>query len=151
MNVISLKHTTWPLAAYTEIITRFCDHSSDILGKRDNIGFNDFTIYEIMKGSFVWSIRNPVNIEQLMHPLPEGWSIWTSVWSIFLGEGEEDAFVVINISGKVVKYHLIPKTTIEIFDIGSNQMDDDDDAVEFIPPFEVDPNIYDFIMSLACV
>ncbi|GKD39813.1 hypothetical protein Tco_1260020 [Tanacetum coccineum] len=27
--------------------------------------------------------------------------------------------------------------------------DDDDDAVEFIPPFEVDPNIYEFIPSLA--
>ncbi|GJT57187.1 reverse transcriptase domain-containing protein [Tanacetum coccineum] len=119
---------------------------------RDDIGSNDFTIYEIMKGSSVWSIRYLVNIEQLMHPLPEGWSIRTSVWSICLGEGEEDAFVVINISGKVVKYHLISKTTTEIFDIGSNQMDDDDDdAVEFIPPFEVDPNIYEFIPSLACV
>ncbi|GJV26203.1 hypothetical protein Tco_1378898 [Tanacetum coccineum] len=51
------------------------------------------------------------------------------------------------------KYHLISKTTTEIFDIGSNQMDDDDDndAVEFIPPFEVDPNIYEFIPSLASV
>ncbi|GJX77672.1 hypothetical protein Tco_0324483 [Tanacetum coccineum] len=91
---------------------------------KDDIGSNDFTIYEIMKGSSVWSIR-------------------------------EDAFVVINISGKVVKYHLISKTTTEIFDIGSNQMDDDDDddddAVEFIPPFEVNPNIYKFISSLACV
>ncbi|GJY76863.1 hypothetical protein Tco_0481979, partial [Tanacetum coccineum] len=28
--------------------------------------------------------------------------------------------------------------------------DDDDDAVEFIPPFEVDTNIYEFIPSLAC-
>ncbi|GKD19501.1 hypothetical protein Tco_1208659, partial [Tanacetum coccineum] len=64
------------------------------------------------------------------------------VFGVFAWEnGEEDAFVVINISGKVVKYHLISKTTTEIFDIGSNQMDDDDDAVEFIPPFEVDLNI----------
>nr|GEU85566.1 hypothetical protein [Tanacetum cinerariifolium] len=81
-----------------------------------------------------------------------GWSIQTSVWSICLGEGEEDAFVVINISRKVVNYNIISKTTTEIFDIGSNQMDDDDDddddAVEFIPPFEVDPNIYEFILSL---
>nr|GEX69832.1 hypothetical protein [Tanacetum cinerariifolium]GEX74265.1 hypothetical protein [Tanacetum cinerariifolium] len=68
-------------------------------------------------------------------------------------EGKKDAFVVINISENVVKYHLISKTTSEIFDIGSNQMDDDDDddAVEFIPPFEVDPNIYEFIPSLASV
>ncbi|GKE91409.1 hypothetical protein Tco_1572504 [Tanacetum coccineum] len=67
--------------------------------------------------------------------------------------GLEDAFVVIIISKKVIKYNLILKNTTKIFDIGSNQMDDDDvdDAVEFIPPFEVDPNIYEFIPSLASV
>nr|GEV91383.1 hypothetical protein [Tanacetum cinerariifolium] len=122
-------------------------------GGHIDIGSNNFTIYEIMKGSSVFLIRYLVNIKQLMHLLPEGWSIRTSVWSICLGEGEEDAFVVINISGKVVKYHQISKTTTEIFDIGSKQMDDDedDDAIEFIPPFKVDPNIYEFIPSLACV
>nr|GFC72502.1 hypothetical protein [Tanacetum cinerariifolium] len=104
----------------------------------------------MMKGAFVWSVRYLVNIEQLMNPLPEGWSIRTSVWSICLGEREEYAFVVINLSGKVVKYNLISKTNTKIFDIESNQMDDDDDdVVVFIPPFEVDPNRYEFIPSLA--
>ncbi|GJV10594.1 hypothetical protein Tco_1352135 [Tanacetum coccineum] len=83
------------------------------------------------------------------------WSIQTGVWSICLGEEEEDAFVVINLSEKVVKYNLISKTNTEIFDIGSNQMDygddDADDAVVFIPPFEVDPNLFEFISSLASV
>ncbi|GKC02020.1 reverse transcriptase domain-containing protein [Tanacetum coccineum] len=93
-----------------------------------------------------------VNIVQLLNPLPEGWSIRTGVWNICLGEGEENVFVVINLSGKVVQYNLISKTNTEIFDIGSNQMDDDDDdAVVFIPPFEVDPNLYEFISSLASV
>ncbi|GJX60456.1 hypothetical protein Tco_0291846 [Tanacetum coccineum] len=81
------------------------------------------TIYEMMKGSSVWSVR----------------------------EGEKDAFVVINLSGKIVKYNLISKTNNEIFDIGSNQTDDDDDDVEFIPSFSVDPNLYEFIPSLASV
>ncbi|GJW82116.1 hypothetical protein Tco_0146091 [Tanacetum coccineum] len=117
---------------------------------RDDIGSTEFTIYEMMKGSSMWSVRYLVNIEQLMNPLPERWSIRTSVWSIYLGEGENDAFVVINLSGKVVKYNLISKTNTEIFDIGSNQMDDDD-AVVFIPLFEVDPNLYEFIPSLASV
>nr|GEZ28414.1 hypothetical protein [Tanacetum cinerariifolium] len=104
----------------------------------------------MMKGAFVWSVRYLVNIEQLMNPLPEGWSIRTSVWSICLEEGKEDAFLVMNLSGKVVKYNLISKTNTEIFDIGSNQMDDDvDDVVVFIPPFEVHPNLYEFISSLA--
>ncbi|GKB81950.1 hypothetical protein Tco_0948845 [Tanacetum coccineum] len=121
---------------------------------RDDIGSIEFTIYKMMKGSSVWSVRYLVNIVQLLNPLPEGWSIQTSVWSICLGEGEEDAFVVINLSGKVVKYNLITKTNTDIFDIGSNQMDDDDDAddaVVFISPFIVDPNLYEFIMSLASV
>ncbi|GKA95895.1 hypothetical protein Tco_0817990, partial [Tanacetum coccineum] len=91
----------------------------------DDIGSTNFTIYEMMKGSSVWSVR-------------------------YL-EGKEDAFVVINISGNVVKYNLISKTNTEIFDIEYNQMDDDDDAVEFIPPFEVDHNIYEFILFLASV
>nr|GEW25185.1 hypothetical protein [Tanacetum cinerariifolium] len=119
---------------------------------KDDIGSNNFTIYEIMKGPSVCSVRYLVNIEQLMHPLSKGWSIRTSVWSICLGEGGEDALAVINISEKVIKYNLISKTTTEVFDIRSNQMDDDDDdAVEFIPPFEVDPNMYEFRLSLACV
>ncbi|GKE73206.1 hypothetical protein Tco_1535247, partial [Tanacetum coccineum] len=90
----------------------------------DYIGFTNFTIYEMTKGSSVWSVRR--------------------------GRG---CFLVINLSGKVLKYNLISKTINEIFDIGSNQMDDDDDDddVEFIPPFSVDPNLYEFIPSFASV
>ncbi|GKC86060.1 hypothetical protein Tco_1141777 [Tanacetum coccineum] len=87
---------------------------------RNDIGSREFTIYEMMKRCSVWTVR------------------------------EEDAFLVINLSGKVVKYNLISKTINEIFDIRSNRMDDDDD-VKFIPPFEVDPNLYEFISSLASV
>nr|GEX37914.1 retrovirus-related Pol polyprotein from transposon TNT 1-94 [Tanacetum cinerariifolium] len=76
-------------------------------------------------------------------------------WTRFLKD-KTKAFVVINLSRKIVKYNLISKTNTEIFDIGSNQMDDDaddddDDAVLFIPPFEVDPNLYEFISSLPSV
>ncbi|GKG44815.1 hypothetical protein Tco_0486253, partial [Tanacetum coccineum] len=39
---------------------------------RDDIGSTEFTIYEMMKGSSVWSVRYLVNTEQLMNPLPEG-------------------------------------------------------------------------------
>nr|GEZ00247.1 hypothetical protein [Tanacetum cinerariifolium] len=89
---------------------------------RNDIGSTEFTIYEMMKGSSVWSFRG------------------------------KDAYLVTNLSGKDVKYNLITKTMNEIFDISSNQMDDDDDDdVEFIPPFLVDPNLYEFISSLASV
>ncbi|GJS04048.1 hypothetical protein Tco_0320556 [Tanacetum coccineum] len=140
---------------------KFFESCGCLLLCRDDIGSTKFTIYEMMKGSSMWSVRYLFNTEQLMNPLPEGWSIRTSVWSICFRDGEEDAFVMINLSGKVVKYNLISKTNTEIFDIGSNQTDDDDDAndddandddaVLFIPPFEVDLNLYEFIPSLASV
>ncbi|GJU47741.1 RNA-directed DNA polymerase, eukaryota, reverse transcriptase zinc-binding domain protein [Tanacetum coccineum] len=65
-----------------------------------------------------------------------------------LGERKKDSFLIINLSGKVVKYNLISKTINEIFDIRSNQMDDDDD---FIPPLSVDTNLYEFTLSLTSV
>nr|GFC02833.1 hypothetical protein [Tanacetum cinerariifolium] len=116
-------------------------------------GSTRFTIYEMMKGYSVLPVRYLVNIVQLLNPLPEGWLIRIGVWSIYLGEGEEDAFVVINLSGKVVKYNLISNTNTQIFVIGSNQMDDDDDDADdlFIPPFEVDHKLYEFIPSLVSV
>ncbi|GJU12953.1 reverse transcriptase domain-containing protein [Tanacetum coccineum] len=39
---------------------------------RDDIGSTEFTIYEMMKGSSMWSVRYLVNIMQLLNPLPEG-------------------------------------------------------------------------------
>ncbi|GJW67822.1 hypothetical protein Tco_0122246 [Tanacetum coccineum] len=67
---------------------------------RDDIGSIEFTIYKMMKRSSMWSVR------------------------------EEDAFVVINLSRKVVIHNLISKINNEIFDIGSNPTDDND--VEFM-------------------
>ncbi|GJY66911.1 hypothetical protein Tco_0469149, partial [Tanacetum coccineum] len=88
-----------------------------------------------------------VNTDDFMNPLPKGWSIWSIVWSIVLGEREEDSCLVINLSRKVVEYNLISKTLHEIYDIGSNQLDDD----ELIPPSAVDHNVYEFIPSFASV
>nr|GEU97539.1 hypothetical protein [Tanacetum cinerariifolium] len=114
---------------------------------RDYIGSREFTIYEMRKWCSVWSFRYLVNTDDFMNPLPERWSIWSIVWSIVLEEREEDSCLVINLSRKVVKYNLISKTLYEIYDIGSNQHDDD----ELIPPFVPDHNIYQFIMSFASV
>ncbi|GKA27108.1 hypothetical protein Tco_0713276 [Tanacetum coccineum] len=59
---------------------------------KDDISSKEFIIYEMMKGCYVWSIRYLVNTEELINPLPEGWSIQSTVWSIGLVEREEDAF-----------------------------------------------------------
>ncbi|GJU53358.1 F-box protein-like protein [Tanacetum coccineum] len=114
---------------------------------RDYISSREFTIYKMGKGCSVWSVRYLVNTDNFMNPLPEGWSIWSSIWSIILGEREEDSCLVINLSRKVVEYNLISKTLHEIYDIGSNQLDDD----ELIPPFPADHNVYEFILTFASV
>ncbi|GJX35122.1 hypothetical protein Tco_0246679 [Tanacetum coccineum] len=87
---------------------------------RKDIGSREFTIYEMMKWCSVWTVRYVVNTDECMTPLPERWSIRSTVWSIGLGEREKDGFSMINLSVKVVKYNLVSKTIIEIFDIGSN-------------------------------
>ncbi|GJS81126.1 hypothetical protein Tco_0747667 [Tanacetum coccineum] len=69
---------------------------------RDYYGSREFTIYEMRKGCFVWSVRCLVNTDDFMNPLLEGWLICSTVWSIVLGEREEDSCLVINLSGKVV-------------------------------------------------
>ncbi|GJR17755.1 hypothetical protein Tco_0966282 [Tanacetum coccineum] len=110
-------HSNDPMLLLMEI-----PHTSHLEGKffescgclllvcRDDTGSNNLPIYKIMKGYSVWSVRYLVNIEQLMHPLPKGWSIRIRVWSICLGEREKDAFVVINISGKI-KFEKIKTAT----------------------------------------
>nr|GEV18583.1 hypothetical protein [Tanacetum cinerariifolium] len=80
-----------------------------------------------------------------------GWLIGSTVWSIILEEREEDSCLVINLSGKVVEYNLISKNLHEIYDIGSNQLNDNRDDDELVMPFEADHNVYEFIPSFASV
>ncbi|GJZ99595.1 hypothetical protein Tco_0672146, partial [Tanacetum coccineum] len=53
---------------------------------RYDIGSREFTIYEMMKGCSVWTVRYLVNTDELLTPLPERWLIRSTVWSIGLGE-----------------------------------------------------------------
>ncbi|GKB55211.1 hypothetical protein Tco_0905964 [Tanacetum coccineum] len=93
-----------------------------VLGRRDYIGSSEFTIYEMMKGCSMWSIEYIVDTNDFMTSLLEGWSIRYIVWSLVVGEREEDSFLVMNLSGKVVQYNLISKTVHEIYDKGSNEV-----------------------------
>ncbi|GKA20207.1 hypothetical protein Tco_0700196 [Tanacetum coccineum] len=78
--------------------------------------------------------------------------------SLVMGEREEDSFLVMNLSGKVVQYNLISKTLSEIYDMGSNEVADDY-LHGFIPPFAMydmgykkhDHKVYEFIPSSASV
>ncbi|GJW08742.1 hypothetical protein Tco_1571165 [Tanacetum coccineum] len=73
-----------------------------VLVRKDCIGSREFTIYEMRKGCSVWSIKYVVNTDDFMNPLLEGWSIRSIVWSIVLGEREEDSFLMSNLSAKIV-------------------------------------------------
>ncbi|GJT10843.1 hypothetical protein Tco_0857885, partial [Tanacetum coccineum] len=108
------------------------------------------------KGCYEWLIKYLVDFDDFMTPLPEGWSIWSTIWSIVMREREEDSFLVINLSGKVVEYNLISKILRENYDMGSNQVADD--YLEgFILPFamydmgskKVDYKAYEFIPSFV--
>nr|GEW35401.1 hypothetical protein [Tanacetum cinerariifolium] len=77
-----------------------------------------------------------INTDDFMNPLPKGWSIRSIVWSIVLGEKEEDSFIIINLSTKVVQYNLISKTLREIYDMGSNEIANDY-LHGFIPPYAI--------------
>ncbi|GKF18312.1 hypothetical protein Tco_0063230 [Tanacetum coccineum] len=47
-------------------------------------------------------------------------TISTTVWSIFLGEREEDSYIVFNLSsGKVVEFKFLNKTLRKLYDLGS--------------------------------
>ncbi|GJU19017.1 hypothetical protein Tco_1146983 [Tanacetum coccineum] len=93
----------------------------------DDFGSREFTIYEMTIGCSVWMVR------------------------------EQDLFLVIKLSGKVVQYNLISKTLHEIYDCGSNQVDDnhddnddaDDDDDELLQQFQAEHNVYEFIPSFA--
>ncbi|GKA52084.1 hypothetical protein Tco_0745280 [Tanacetum coccineum] len=73
------------------------------------------------------------------------------------GDGEQISFFGDKLSrkGKVVQYDLISKTLHEIYDCGSNQLDDnhddDDDDDEFLQHFEAEHNVYELIPSFTSV
>ncbi|GKB78483.1 hypothetical protein Tco_0945378 [Tanacetum coccineum] len=74
-----------------------------------------------------------------MTPLPEDWSIRSNVWSIVLGEREQDLFLVIKLSEK--------------HDDNDDDDDDDDDDYddEILQQFQAEHNVYEFIPSFASV
>nr|GEV75432.1 hypothetical protein [Tanacetum cinerariifolium] len=117
----------------------------------------DETYREVHKKfDFVSVMKNMyhVHTDDFMTPFPEGWSIWSNVWSIVLGEREQDSFLVIKLSGKVVQYNLISKTLHEIYNCGSNQLDDNDDDDDYdddelLQQSQAEHNIYEFIPSFA--
>nr|GFA60672.1 hypothetical protein [Tanacetum cinerariifolium] len=67
----------------------------------DDFGSSKFTIYEMMIRCSVWTVRCRIYTNDFMTPLPEGWLIRSNVWSIVLGEKEQDSFLVIKFFGRI--------------------------------------------------
>ncbi|GJR75210.1 hypothetical protein Tco_0087575 [Tanacetum coccineum] len=103
-------------------------------------------------------LRYYVDTDDFMTPLPEGWLIWSTVWSTILRERKDDSFLMINLSGKVVEYNLISKNLRDMYDMGSNQVTDDYHDGFILPfamydmrPKQLDHKVYEFIPSYASV
>ncbi|GJX34485.1 hypothetical protein Tco_0246042 [Tanacetum coccineum] len=64
-------------------------------------------------------LKYMVNLDDIMTPFPDSWSMGLSVFCIVLGEKEEDSSMVINFSGKIVQYKIASKTLCILGDLGS--------------------------------
>ncbi|GJX76876.1 hypothetical protein Tco_0323687 [Tanacetum coccineum] len=136
---LNIKYPDHPIITITQIPHTlhlegkiFDSRGCLLLVRRDDFGSSEFTIYEMMKGSSVWSVRYHVDTDDFMTLLPEGRSIRSTVWSIILREREDDSFLVINLSGKLfISLGFIPP--FAMYDMRPKQVDHK--VYEFIPSY----------------
>ncbi|GKB87326.1 hypothetical protein Tco_0959598 [Tanacetum coccineum] len=71
-----------------------------------------------------------------------GRTFWCSVWTVRYRVHTDDFMTPLP---KVVQYNLISKTLHEIYDCGSNQLDDnhDDNDDDLLQQFQAEHNVYD--------
>ncbi|GJX32451.1 hypothetical protein Tco_0242306 [Tanacetum coccineum] len=109
-----------------------------------------------------FSVAQPDSHDHLFFECPFASEVWDrmkglagldssspNIYAIITEEREEDSLLVINFSGKVVQYNLISKSLREIYDMGSNEVDDNHD--ELLQQSETEHNVYEFIPSFASV
>ncbi|GKA71457.1 hypothetical protein Tco_0777596 [Tanacetum coccineum] len=85
-----------------------------LLGK-DFAHTRKLTIYEMRNGYSEWSLKYIINIDDI----PTCGVTNLDVWCIVLGEREEDSFMVINFSGKIVQYRIMLKTLHTLCEYGT--------------------------------
>ncbi|GKA65675.1 hypothetical protein Tco_0765382 [Tanacetum coccineum] len=88
-------------------------------------------------GNSEWSVKYFVNLDDMMRPFPTwrmplDWDCY-HILSIFLGEGEEESFMVFELSGKVLQYKFVSETVSKLLDLGKGVHRDDHQ--EFIASF----------------
>ncbi|GKB10545.1 SGNH hydrolase-type esterase domain-containing protein [Tanacetum coccineum] len=89
-----------------------------LLGK-DHAHSRQLNVFEMRDDDSEWSVKFIVNLDDIMMPLPRTWMIRPCVWSIVLGEREEDSFMIIDLLSKVVQYNPVLKTVRTLADLES--------------------------------
>ncbi|GJX24582.1 F-box protein-like protein [Tanacetum coccineum] len=110
----------------------------------------DLSIYEMRKRYSKWSLKYVVNLDDVMmlldenERMPSKWDC-SRIWSIVLGEREEDSFLVMELFGKVVQYNIGLKSIREVYDLRSISTPDMDPSL----PTKLDT--FQFVASSASV
>nr|GEY76193.1 hypothetical protein [Tanacetum cinerariifolium] len=87
--------------------------------QREDKLWHQLSIYEMRTGCSEWSVKYHVNLNDIMMPFPEHWSIGLCAWCVVLGYREEDSFIVTELYNKVVRYNIMLKTVHTLIDLGS--------------------------------
>ncbi|GJV83486.1 granule-bound starch synthase [Tanacetum coccineum] len=98
----------------------FGSYGSLLLLCKDHYRSRKLNIYEMKNGYSEWSIKYFVNLDNMLRrtwKLPKDWDCY-NIWSIFFGEREEDSFMVIELSGKVLQYKFVSKSVTKLLDLG---------------------------------
>ncbi|GKE38155.1 hypothetical protein Tco_1461560 [Tanacetum coccineum] len=139
------------------------DHFNSAIYWNDGLHWLETENRQLMH--YMLNIEDPDHLIITTIPIPQWGMTFLKSYGymdliIVLGEREQDSFLVIKFSGKVVQYNLISKTLHEIYHCGSNQLDDnlddndDDDDYdddELLQQFQAEHNFYEFIQSFASV
>nr|GEX02758.1 hypothetical protein [Tanacetum cinerariifolium] len=99
----------------------------------DYVNSQKLNIYEMRIGDSEWSVNDIVNLDDIMTPFPDKWSITSSVCWVVLGEKEEDSYMLILLHEKVLKFKIMSKTLSTLSELGP--VDPRNSCYQFIPSF----------------
>nr|XP_043622781.1 F-box protein At5g07610-like [Erigeron canadensis] len=106
-------------------------------------------VYKMRNAYSEWSLKYQVTLKSITRKFTRSWNIFTQelpsdLLEIGEGEREEDLFLVMKLSGQVVKYSFVSKTLDVLFDFGS---------VPLIEPTTIasSSSCFPFIASFATV
>lgn len=93
------------------------------------LNFRQLNVYEMRNGYSGWSVKYIVNLDDIGKLFPKTWSISANqfgfiVRCVVVGEREEDSYVVMDVFGKLIQYHIVLKTLRMIYDSASTRPPD---------------------------